>query len=98
MEKVEQLQALAKKNDRRLKDIHIWCQWATGAFATDDGAGEGTEYSTFAARQAYTAGDLNNLLRSSGSVLSLQIGDLADDSISLIWTPDSSSASSFGRY
>src|SRR5271156_4404471 len=87
--KVEQLQVLAKKQDRRLKDIHIWCQWVTEACKKGKAETQHAEYSGFTASQAYTSGDMGNLLHSSGSVLSLQIGDLSDDSVSAIWTPDS---------
>lgn len=89
--KVEHLQVLAKKQDRRLKDIHVWCQWATGNFGSSKKTEEITEYSGFTASQAYTSNDMRNLLHSSGSVLSLQLGDLCDDSVSMIWTPESAS-------
>jgi hypothetical protein len=97
LDRVEQLQVLAKKHDRRLKDIHVWCQWAISKLDGAHDATDSTEYSVSTATQAYTSGDLRNLLHSSGSVLSLQIGDLSDDSISMIWTPDSESAISSRR-
>jgi hypothetical protein len=91
LRKVQHLEILAQKQDRRLKDIHVWCQWATGKFNSDNSTDELTEYSGFTASQAYTSTDMRNLLHSSGSVLSLQIGDLCDDSVSIIWTPESAS-------
>lgn len=91
LEKVEHLQVLAKKQDRRLKDIHVWCQWATGKFTGCKATDCVTEYSGFTASQAYTSNDMQGLLHSSGSVLSLQLGDLSDDSVSIIWTPESAS-------
>ncbi|CZR67888.1 uncharacterized protein PAC_17787 [Phialocephala subalpina] len=90
--KVEKLQVLAKKQDRRLKDIHVWCRWATGKMQSNKTGYEHSEYSTFAASQTYTNNDMGNLLKSSGSVLSLQIGDMMDDSVNMIWKPDPTSA------
>jgi hypothetical protein len=78
LDRVDQLQVLAKKHDCRLKDIHVWCQWAIGKLDGAHDATDSTEYSVFTATQAYTSGDLRNLLHSSGSVLSLQIGDLSE--------------------
>lgn len=88
---VEHMHALAKKQDRRLKDIHVFCQWATGNFNSSTKTDDIAEYSGFTASQAYTSNDMRNLLHSSGSVLSLQLGDLCDDSVSMVWTPESAS-------
>ena len=94
MSKVEQLQVLAKKQDRRLKDIQVRIQWAIDKFDNNKDTDENMEYSGFTAAQVYNPSDLRNLLQSPRSVLSLQIGDLSDDSVSMIWTPDSTSAMS----
>jgi len=90
--KVEHLQSLAKKQDCRLKDIHVWCQWVTDNLDSKKTTSDGVEYSGFTASQAYTPNDMRNLLQSSGSVLNLQIGDLHDDSVSIVWAPESASA------
>jgi hypothetical protein len=52
--KVEQLQVLAKKQDRRLKDIHIWCQWVTGMSKKSKAKTQRIEYSGFTASQFIT--------------------------------------------
>lgn len=89
---VAETKALVKKQDRRLKDIHVFCQWFVGQQRS---AGEGStsgaqriETSAFAASSAYDEGDIARLLQSSGSVLSLTLGEPADESLGAIWTPD----------
>jgi hypothetical protein len=64
------------------------CQWATGNFTGSKTTDCVTEYSGFTASQEYISNDMRNPLHSSGSVLSLQLGDLCDDSVSMIWTPE----------
>ncbi|KAL6401315.1 hypothetical protein AUP68_15183 [Ilyonectria robusta] len=96
MGRVQLLQAEAQKQGRMLKDIHVFCKWQYARETGHNSSNAGpplpaTTYSGFSASQAYDEGDLPRLIQSRSSVLSLQIEDLFDDSVSVTWTPDTSS-------
>lgn len=89
----DQIHALAQKDSRRLEDIHVFIKWVANGLESSGQASSSdrVEYSGYAASQAYGPQDMRKLLRSSGSVLSLQLGDVLDGSASVVWTPDSAS-------
>lgn len=49
------------------------------------------ETSSFAASAAYGEEEISRLLQDSGSILSLTLGEAADDSLGAIWAPDPAS-------
>lgn len=81
---------------RQLKDITITLQWLLPrvpdyeqriqSIANDDH--RAIESSVFAASSAYNAGELVNLLRSSGSSLSLALDTSNNDTASVLWQPE----------
>ena len=81
-----------QKQDRRLKDIHVFCQWVVGqntrGHDSSQSGGQIIETSAFAASSAYDEGDIARLLQSSGSVLSLTLGEPVDETLGAVWTPD----------
>lgn len=81
---------------RQLKDITVTLQWLLPRV---QGVGQRTdmipsaeqgaiESSVFAASSAYSAEELANLLRSSGSSLSLALDTSNDDIASVLWQPE----------
>ena len=89
MAHIQETKALAQKTDRRLKDVHIFCQWIVGADAANSKRfsalpSEDIQTTAFPLSSAYDSSEINRLLRSSGSVLSLTLGDLNEDSVSAI--------------
>lgn len=86
MAHIQETKALAQKTDRRLKDVHIFCQWIVGADAANSKRtsalpSENIQTRAFPLSSAYDSSEINRLLRSSGSVLSLTLGE---DSVSAI--------------
>ena len=81
---------------RQLKDITITLQWllprvpGTERQVTPRTPAEqrAIESSVFAASSAYNADELANLLRSSGSSLSLALDTSNDDTASVLWQPE----------
>lgn len=93
MAHVQEAKALAQKTGRRLKDIHIFCQWivATDAANSRKISGfpsESIQTTAFPLSSAYDSSEIQRLLRSSGSVLSLTLGDMDEDSVSAICRPE----------
>ena len=84
---IRETKALAQKTDRRLKDIHTFCQFIAGADAAQSKwistfTSENIQKTAFLRSSAYDASEMKRLLRSSGSVLSLTLGDMSEDSAS----------------
>lgn len=93
MAHVQEAKALAQKTDRRLKDIHIFCQWIVAADAANSKINsafpsESIQTTAFPLSTAYDSSEIQRLLRSSGSVLSLTLGDVNEDSVSAICRPE----------
>ena len=93
MAHVQETKALAQKTDRRLKDIHIFCQWIVAADAangkkTSTIPSESIQTTAFPLSSAYEASEIQRLLQSSGSVLSLTLGGMDEDSVSAICRPE----------
>ncbi len=93
MAHVQEAKVLAQRTDRRLKDIHIFCQWIVGADAanserTSGFPSENIQTTAFPLSSAYDSSEMKRLLRSSGSVLSLTLGDMNEDSVSAICRPE----------
>ncbi|MCJ1252175.1 hypothetical protein MMC30_009414 [Trapelia coarctata] len=89
---IAEVKALVQKQDRRLKNIHMFCQWIVGRETMGCGSPHSDKQrvhtSSFAASAAYSEEDIARLLDDSGSVLSLTLGDAVEDSIGAIWAPD----------
>jgi len=89
---VTEVKALIQKQDRRLKNIHVFCQWVVGQGTMGQRKPHSEEQtiqtSSFAASAAYSEEDIARLLEDSGSVLSLTLGDALEDSIGAVWAPD----------
>jgi len=92
---VAEVKALLQKQDRRLKNIHVFCQWVVSKDMTaprrSHSDKDEIQTSAFAASAAYSEDDIGRLLQDSGSVLSLTLGDAADDSLGAVWAPDPAS-------
>lgn len=93
MAHVQEAKALAQKTDRRLKDIHIFCQWIVAADAANGKKkaafpSESIQTTAFSLSSAYDSSEIQRLLRSSGSVLSLTLGGIDEDSVSAICRPE----------
>ena len=81
---------------RQLKDITITLQWLLPRIPDNERQvapitsveQRAVESSVFAASSAYNADELANLLRSSGSSLSLALDTSNDDTASVLWQPE----------
>ncbi len=96
MEHVLETKALAQKTDRRLKDIHICCQWIVGADAANSKRfsavpSEDIQTTAFPLSSAYDSSEMKRLLQSSGSTLSLTLADMNEDSVTAICQPGAQS-------
>ena len=90
---VRETKALAQKTDRRLKDIHTFCRWIADADSAQSKwistfTSENIQTTAFPLSSACDASEMKRLLRSSGSVLSLTLGDMSEDSASAICQPE----------
>ena len=93
MMQIRETKALAQKTDRRLKDIHTFCQWIASADAaqsewTSAFTSDNIQTTAFPLSSAYDGSEMKRLLRSSGSVLSLTLGDMSEDSASAVCRPE----------
>ena len=98
MGELRQLQAMTEqqshvlgKQNRMLQDVYVVCTLAAETMQRQEAepnAIQRLEYCGFKASQAYSGTSLAHLLDSSSSMLSLRIGDLQEDSISAVWSPD----------
>lgn len=82
----------SRKMDRRLKDLHVCLTWIVKQATKKDGncghaTAEQIESSVIAASSVYGEADLERLLESSGSVLSLSLGELTEESVGARWQP-----------
>ena len=82
----------SRKMDRRLKDLHVCLTWIVQQATKKDSkngrtAPERIESSVIAASSVYGEADLERLLESSGSVLSLSLGELTEESVGARWQP-----------
>ena len=96
MEHVLETKALAQKTNRRLKDIHVFCQWIVGANAATSKTlsavpSEDIQTTAFPLSSAYDSSEMKRLLQSSGSTLSLTLGDMDEDSVTAICQPEAQS-------
>ncbi len=87
---------MLEKQDRRLKDIHVFCQWVVKGPKRQDrslasSAGESLQKTAFPLSSVYETEEISSLLQSSGSVLSLTLEDLNSDTVSAVWEPDTRS-------
>ena len=92
MMQIRETKALAQKTDRRVKDIHTFCQAVAGADAAQSKwisafTSRSIQTTAFPLSSAYEASEMKRLLRSSGSVLSLTLGDMSKDSASAVCRP-----------
>ena len=92
MAQIRETKALAQKTDRRLKDIHVFCQWvvkgdATNSKRTSAGFNEHIQTTAFPLSSAYGSSEMEKLLQSSGSTLSLTLSDIDEGSVSAICQP-----------
>ena len=83
---------LVQKADRRLKDIHVICQWIVGGGAANSkrisaNSNENIQTTAFPLSSAYGSSEIQKLLQSSGSTLSLTLSDMDEGSVSAICQP-----------
>ena len=93
MVQIRETKTLAQKTDRRLKDIHIFCQWIVDADPAQSKRisafpSENIQTTAFPLSSAYDRSEMKRLLRSSGSILSPTLGDMNEDSMSAICRPE----------
>ena len=93
MAQIRETKALAQKTDRRLKDIHVFCQWIVGANAANSkrisaSSNEHIQTTAFPLSSAYGSSEIQKLLQSSGSTLSLTLSDMDEGSVSAICQPE----------
>ena len=91
MAQVRETKVLAQKIDRRLKDIHVFCQWIVGGNAANSkrisvSSNENIQ-TAFPLSSAYGSSEIQKLLQSLGSTLSLTLSDMDEGSVSAICQP-----------
>ena len=94
MNQVQETKRLVQKQDRRLKDINVFCRWIIGNEASDRKGKSGLpkeklQATAFSLSSAYDRSDIAKMLQDSGSVLSLKLGDVSGESVGAIWEPES---------
>ena len=85
MAQIRESKALAQKTDRRLKDIHVFCQWVVERVSA--GSNEYIQTTAFPLSSAYGSSEIKKLLQSSGSTLSFTLSDMDEGSVSAICQP-----------
>ena len=89
MSQVLETKALAQKTDRRVKDILVLFQTVLKSQKSRaPSEEESIQTSEFRLSQVYSEKEMENLLQSSDSVLSLRLGDLEVNSVGVIWEPE----------
>ena len=92
MAHVRETKALARENNRCLKDIYIMCLWMAGADAANSKRipadhKEHIQTTAIPLSSAYDRSEMMKLLSSSDSPLGLILSDIGEDSMSAICQP-----------
>ena len=82
-----------EKAGRRIKNLDIFAEWfvnhgSSSRHTSPSSPSGSVETTAFFLSSAYDAEDIANLLKSSGSVLSLTLGDLEEGSTGAVWEPE----------
>ena len=89
----ENIEWYFEKAGRRLKNLEIFAEWfvnhgSSSRHTSPSSPSGSVETTAFSLSSAYDAEDIANLLKSSGSVLSLTLGDLEEGSVAAVWEPE----------
>lgn len=91
--RLENMERNFEKAGRRLKNLNIFAEWvvnhgSSSRHTSSSSPSESVETTAFSLSSAYEAEEIGNLLKSSGSVLSLTLGDLEEGSVGAVWEPE----------
>jgi hypothetical protein len=94
MNQLQETKQLVQKQDRRLKDINVFCRWMieneSGTRQRKIGPRkEKLQTTAFSLSSAYDRSEIAKMLQDSGSVLSLTLGEVNGKSVNAIWEPES---------